>query len=716
MAGLLIAALVLFPPAEDWTHHTCMTAVEDLLAGDGRAVCATSGGLVFVSLDADGMALDSSYSYPGKLSHSRVSGLAEDDGGNLWVCLYGGGIDLFHPDGTSESFGLLEGLPTKLEVNAVVPDTSVYAATTEGLSIRETGFFQNYTTTSTGGGLPSNVVLSLQPTPEGMMVGTDEGPALLAAGEFPGSASSWTSYPEAEDVEVRDMVLGADTLWAATSTGLLALPLSGGEWQQAPGFAVGSAYSVDAAGDTLAVGGGWAVHCRTAEGWSSDSSFPGEVVAAVELVDGAVLAGQYAVFSDDRAWGEGLALGWPGEGWSRYRPPGLPANDLESVSALPGIVWTGTDDNGAGYQASGEWTRVRSELSSGSQLFAVEAAPGAGYAAPYHHGLCWVEAGSGGGSVVVWWTGDDGLINDQVVDMARAGEGDVWLAQVPYFEGEESGAVHLDWSPGVEGSETWTRFTQVQGLPSSTVASIDVLPGAEGLAWAGTGGGAALLDLESGEVEDVLGVGQGLPSANVQRVACSTDGSVWLGTTAGLAVRGPQGTVEQVEEVGGSVEALCLDNLGRAWVATSQKLYLVDAGGSVEEISTFNSPLLSLNISALDCDTEQGLVYVATTDHGLWQIELPSGLQGDGSAPVLYPNPFLPADHGTVRVSGIPDETAEMRVFDLSGSLVYESEPVRRSLLGWDGSAGAGSAASGTYIVIVRQGGSSWLLKLALVR
>jgi len=164
------------------------------------------------------------------------------------------------------------------------------------------------------------------------------------------------------------------------------------------------------------------------------------------------------------------------------------------------------------------------------------------------------------------------------------------------------------------------------------------------------------------------------------------------------------------------VEALCLDNLGGAWVATSQSLYLLGAAGSVEEINTFNSPLLSLNISGLDCDTEQGLVYIATTDHGLWQVELSSGLQGDGSAPVLYPNPFLPADHGTVRVAGIPDETAQMRVFDLSGSLVYESEPVRRSLLGWDGSAGTGSAASGTYIVIVRQGGSSWLLKLALVR
>ena len=542
MAGLLIAALVLFPPAEDWTHYTSMSAVEDLLAGEGSAVCATSGGLLFVSLEGEGMALDSSFSYPGRLSHSRVSGLAEDDGGNLWVCLYGGGIDLFLPDGTSEHFGLLEGLPAKLEVNAVVPDTSVYAATTEGLSILETGFFQNFTTSSTGGGLPSNLLLCLQPTTDGMMVGTDGGPALLIAGEFPGSASSWTSYPEAEGVEVRDMALGADTLWAATSTGLLSLPLSGGTWQQAPGFPADVAYSVDIAGDTLAVGTRLSVHCRTAEGWNSDSSFAGEVVAAVELVGGAVLAGQYAVFSEDRSWGEGLSLGWPGEGWTRYVPSGIPANDLESISVLPGIAWVGTDDNGAGYLVSGEWTKVKSELPNGSQLFAVEAAPGAGYAAPYHYGLCWVEAGSGGSSDPTCWTSEDGLINDQVVDMAHAGEGQLWLAQVPYFEGEESGAVYLHWSPGLEGSETWTRFTQLDGLPSGTVQSIDVLPRGEGLAWAGTTGGAALLDLASGEVETVLGVGDGLPAANVQRVACATDGSVWLGTTAGLAVRKPNGT------------------------------------------------------------------------------------------------------------------------------------------------------------------------------
>ncbi len=716
MAALLITALVLFPPAEDWTHYTSMSAVEDLLLRDGSVVCATSGGLLFVSLDGGEISPDSSYTYPGRLSHSRVSGLAEDGDGTLWVCLYGGGIDLFHPDGTFENFGLLDGLPPKLEVNAVVPDTSVYAATSEGLSVREAGYFQTYTTSSTGGGLPSNRVFSLLPVDAGMMVGTDAGAALLASGAFPGSASSWTGYPELEGTEIRDMALAGDTVWAAASSGLLALYIPDGVWQEVSGFPADGAYSVDFSGDTLAVGSRLAVHCRTASGWSGDSSFAGEALSAVELVDGAVLAGQYAVFSEDRSWGEGLALGWPGTEWSRYVPSGIPANDLESVSAVAGIVWAGTDDNGAGYLMAGEWTKVKSELSNGAQLFSVEAAPGAGYVAPYHHGLCWVDAGVSGPARVLCWTAEDGLINDQVVDMARAGSGDVWLAQVPFSEGEESGVAHISWTPGVEGSETWTQFTQLDGLPSGTVNSVDLPMEEDGKAWAGTSGGAALLDLGSGAVETVLGVADGLPAANVQRVACSPDGSVWLGTTAGLAVRGPQGSVEQVEEVSGAVEALCVDNLGGAWAATSDVLYRVAAEGTVEEINTFNSPLLSLHISSLDCDTEQGLVYVATTDHGLWRIELASGLQGDGSAPVLYPNPFLPSIHGSVRVAGLPDETTGMRVFDLSGSLVYESQPASRSQLGWDGTAATGPAASGTYMVLVEQGGSSWLLKLAVVR
>lgn len=716
MAGLLIAVALLFPPAESWTHYTCMSAVEDVLPREGSAVCATSGGLLFVSTDGGEIALDSVYAYPGRLSHSRVSGLAEDGEGNLWVCLYGGGIDLFRPDGTSESFGLLEGLPAKLEVSAVLPDTAVYAATSEGLAVRETGYFQTYTTSSTGGGLPSNVILCLQSLDSGLMVGTDQGPALLAAGAHPGSASSWTSYPELAGTAVREMGLAGDTLWAAASSGLVALPAAAGSWQEVPSYPADLAYSLDVSGDTLAVGGRMAVHCRTADGWSSDSSFPGEVISSVDLLGGGqILAGQYAVFSEDRAWGEGLVLGWPGGDWDRYVHPGIPANDLESVSAVPGVVWAGTDDNGAGYLAAGEWTTVRSELPYNSQIFAVEAAPDAGYAASYNHGLCWVETG-GEQTDVICWTADDGLINDQVVDMARAEAGEVWLAQVPFDETEESGAVHLSWLPGVEGSETWIEYTQLDGLPSGTVNSIDVVPGEEGRAWAGTAGGAALLDLGSGEVLTVLDAGDGLPSTNVLRVACSADGSVWLGTTAGLAVREPEGSLGQVEEVDGSVEALCLDGLGGAWAGTSKGLYRVDADGSVEEMNTFNSPLLSLEVSALDSDPEQGLVYVATTDHGLWRIDLDGGLQGDGTHPVLYPNPFLPATDGTVRVAGLADQTTRMRVFDLSGSLVYESQPAPRSQLAWDGQTESGQAASGTYMVMVRQGGSSWLLKLALVR
>jgi ligand-binding sensor domain-containing protein len=717
MTAAMLALLAALGGSWEWSHYTSMTAVEDLLVEGGSVACATSGGLVFASLEAGAVSLDSTYAYPGRLSHSRVRGLARDSAGNLWACLYGGGIDVFLQGGGSEHIGLLEGLPPELEVNAVVPDTTVWAATTEGLAVRELGFFETYTPSSTGGGLPSARVLCLQPMAEGLLVGTDQGMALLESGGFPGSASSWTGFPETTGLEVRGMAADGDSVWAATSGSLLSLAVGDSSWTAVPGPSWDGVYSVDARGDTLAVGTRAAVHCRTAEGWSSDTAFLGKAVSAVEVLDGALLVGQYSLFSEDRSWGEGMFLGWPGEGWSQLSPPGIPANDLESVSAGYGSVWVGTDDNGAGYLTGGEWTRIRSELPSKSQLFSVLAQSGAGFAAPYHAGLCWVEMEDGAVADTVCWTaGEDGLINDQVVDMSQADEGSVWLAQVPFTESEQSGAVLLSWTPGEEGSETWTRFTQLEGLPSGTVNAVDRLPFDRRRAWAGTGSGAALLDAESGDVEQVLSTADGLPSSDVRALACAADGTTWLGTTAGLARLLPGGTVEAVDAVSGSVASVCPDNRGGVWVATSSALYRIGPDDQVEEITPFNSPLLSLSISGLDCDTERGLLYVATTDHGLWEVDLGDGLQGDGSGPVLYPNPFLPDRDGALRVAGLSDLPTTLRVFDLSGSLVYESQPADRSELSWDGSAEAGPAASGTYMVLVEQQGSRWLRKLAVVR
>jgi len=717
MTATLLAVLAALGGTYEWTHYASMTAVEDLLVEDELVVCATSGGLVFATLSGDGLALDSTYAYPGRLSHSRVRGLARDAAGNLWVCLYGGGIDVFEQSGGSEHIGLLEGLPPDLQVNAVVPDTVVYAATTEGLAVRELGFFETYTPSSTGGGLPSSRILCLQQTPEGLLVGTDQGMAMLESGGFPGSSSSWTGYPETSGLEIRQIAVDGDSAWAATSGKLLSQAYGDSSWSAVAGPNWDGVYSVDAQGDTLAVGTRASVHCRTAAGWSSDSAFLGKAVSAVEVLDGALLIGQYSLFSDNRSWGEGMFLGWPDQGWSQLKPPGIPANDLESVSAGYGSVWVGTDDNGAGYLADGQWTRIRSELPSKSQLFAVDAQQGSGFAAPYYYGLCWVRMEEGAVADTVCWTAaDDGLINNQVVDISQAGEGSAWLAQVPFTEGEQSGAVFMSWTVGQEGSETWTAITQLEGLPSGTVNAIHRLPFDPDRAWAGTGAGAALLHAETGDVEQVVSTADGLPSSDVRDLACDADGTVWIGTTAGLARLLPGGAVEPVEDVDGSVEAVCPDNRGGVWVATSTALYRIGCQDEVDELTTFNSPLLSISISALDCDTERGLLYVATRDHGLWEVDLGGGLQGDGAGPVLYPNPFLPDRDGVMRVAGLADLPTTIRVFDLSGALVYESQPADRSQVSWDGSAGAGSAASGTYMVLVDQQGSRWLRKLAVVR
>ena len=167
-----------------------------------------------------------------------------------------------------------------------------------------------------------------------------------------------------------------------------------------------------------------------------------------------------------------------------------------------------------------------------------------------------------------------------------------------------------------------------------------------------------------------------------------------------------------------SIKALERDNQGSVRISKSEVMKrLLRTIGVVEEYSVFNSSLIECTIYAMKVDSDDGYLWMAT-DHGFWRGQLESGLSGNGSKAVVYPDPFIPGRGDVLGIAGIPDTPVEIRIFDLTGTLVYEHSCNGRDNIAWDGSNMDGDpAASGVYFLQLEQINSeAGLLKFALVR
>ena len=74
-------------------------------------------------------------------------------------------------------------------------------------------------------------------------------------------------------------------------------------------------------------------------------------------------------------------------------------------------------------------------------------------------------------------------------------------------------------------------FTTAQGLPGDWVSAL--LPAEDGTLWVGTTAGLARL--ANGRVEPVFTTAQGLPDNEVSALLPAGDGALWVGTADGLA-------------------------------------------------------------------------------------------------------------------------------------------------------------------------------------
>lgn len=203
------------------------------------------------------------------------------------------------------------------------------------------------------------------------------------------------------------------------------------------------------------------------------------------------------------------------------------------------------------------------------------------------------------------------------------------------------------------------------------------------------------------------------------------DGSIWMGTAAGLYVVedpsewfGNNFNVTQIKVPrndgtnyadylldGVAVSALALDGAGRKWIGTaSNGLYLVSQDGTeiLHHFEAATSPLLSDCIYDLAINPATGEVMIAT-DAGL------CAYQGDATEPSasldadrvkVYPNPVRPEYHGRIVVSGLTDG-ADVKVTTASGVVVAGGVSNGGTFV-WDGCNTNGRrVATGVYYIMV---------------
>ncbi len=716
--NLVLIFTALFGRITEWQHFPHYGGGNEIIAHNDLIIAATSGGLLFshFSEPLEELVVDSGWTAPGKLSYDRVSHVTFDDSENMWVSLNGGGIDMFSATGQRIHFNQIDGLPLNLGINQTYPDSVVYAATTQGLCIREVGFFETFNTLSTNGGLPSDNITCISPSDSGLYVGTTAGLVFLPQSADPELKSSWIMQ-NIDPVSVITMEWQNDTLWVATTAGLFFKPATQ-PWEQDilfPGSAISS----------LAWGaGGLAVGCTNQsfilfEGtWQNYSSnLYGNALTGLVWHENRLCGVLANTYSDNRLSGAGLTLLLQNGSWRRTFPEAGPvSNDLRDCTILPdGSVWVSSNRAGASVYNNGEWLSLNQYLTNINQCFAICPSGSGVFISSIGHGIDWLSWQNEMIEKTIHFTSEDGLLNNRVFCAVQGDDNTVWFGHRTLDETESSGVTRLSWNPGDVTSTSFVRITGADGLPSKEVNTVQPVGGR--YCWVGTDGGLAYVDGDFQIVRETYTALDGLPSSFVTALAMDRSGTLFIGTASGLSYL-HNSIITRVDGIDEGINALVCDALGSVWVSTDNglKRFFINSG-VIEEYNTFNSHLPDCAINSMKVDTNEGYLWLAT-DHSFWKGILETGLAGDGASAVVYPDPFIPGRGDILGIAGIPDSPSTIRIFSIRGVLVTEFTSTGLDDITWNGLDASGNlVASGVYYLQIEQDDSATeLLKFALVR
>ena len=213
-----------------------------------------------------------------------------------------------------------------------------------------------------------------------------------------------------------------------------------------------------------------------------------------------------------------------------------------------------------------------------------------------------------------------------------------------------------------------------------------------------------------------------LPTNNIRALTFDKQNRLWIGTLKGVRVlfnpgsffeEGATPTAQAIiileDGVGQellfqqSITDIEVDGSNNKWIATATSGVFYLSPNGQETLLRFtkdNSPLPSNNVQDISIDPFTGVVYFATTQ-GIVAYRGSATAPSDNLENVrAYPNPVRPGFNGNVTIDGLTAQ-ANVKITDISGSLVFEETSEGGSVL-WDTTAfGKYKVRSGVYLVLV---------------
>lgn len=206
-----------------------------------------------------------------------------------------------------------------------------------------------------------------------------------------------------------------------------------------------------------------------------------------------------------------------------------------------------------------------------------------------------------------------------------------------------------------------------------------------------------------------------LPAPQVNDLAEDADGTVWAGTSRGVAAFY---NAPNIFNAGTSTDAVCpvfqqrcllrdeniaaiaVDGANCKWIGTSGAVYRVNPDGSqvLAQFTPQNSPLPSGNIRDIAVDPQTGEVYIAT-DAGLVSYRGTATEPQAANDLYIYPNPVYSDYTGPIAIRGL-GANSMVRITTISGQLVNTLASDGGQALWYGIDANGRRIRSGVYLVL----------------
>ena len=675
---------------------------------------------------------------PGSITSNRLTALAIDRSGRLWVGSDGAGVSRRSADGERwDLVNLLDGLPSDTVWVMEAAGDTMWIGTSKGIALwngREvTGSLPDGLTESFDTTFASASITGIVQLGDSLWLSTRRGIGLARLSTL---LSDWRPANQGlASTDIEGLASDGAALFAHAAGEVYRWRVELDRWEVEPGAGVVHRLN-DASGVVLAAGesGGFRWFQTAADsGWAALAGSPAAAPSAAEDPE-ISMAPDGRVFETlgETLWEEPAS---PGAWLSHPLPEGPPGNNLLQVAVDGPRVYVTTRTDGIGRFDGGWriWPRIACVGTECDTSFINLTDPigllvdrtGRKWVASWSNALESFLDEPSSPEVIHHVIGTDLALQKRtwVVSAVADTSGRRWFGMDTPLKGDVDpiGLEVYDAAMGYVGNFNETNST----MSGTFVHGLAFTP--NGRVWLGYDGDG--LDYVVGapdsdaffHIDDTDGL-------EVRGVASYGD-SVWIVTPTQLLRFGSSdntaSTPAETRAVSGGqaelgIKPLAIGPDGSVWIGTAAGLHVVRPGGAEESFDTSNSPIPGDEVRAVAVDPLSGVVWMTTPD-GLARFD--PGFSPPPAPPLpslsarVYPNPAQLTGLGVLlRITG-EAESYDGEVYDLSGRRLRRFRSAVNGALVWDGRDDDGHLVPpGLYFVRVEAGGRSAVARVALLR